>query len=66
MKYSMKCPVCGMPMETEAMNDEEAVTKFMGQAKEHMPSAHADMDMKTDEEMMEMIKGAMTHEAAAM
>jgi len=52
----MKCPVCSHPMEVEAMSDDEAMTKMMAMVKEHMATVHADVPMKTDEEMMQMIK----------
>jgi hypothetical protein len=52
-------------MEVEAASDDEAMTMMMEMAKTHMQSAHADMPMKTDEEMKQMITDGWTKSESA-
>jgi len=56
----MKCPVCAHPLEVEAASEDEAMTKMMEMAKSHMSSVHPDMEMKTDEEMHQMVMDGWT------
>lgn len=63
-KYIFSCDMDHevMSFEAEAEIDEEAVTKLLEQTKTHTAEMHADMAGKSDEELMEMIRGGMKKE----
>lgn len=52
MQYSFTCPLdgCGSVMTVEAQNNNEAVSKLVEKAKEHLAVTHPSLK-KTDEEV---------------